>query len=44
MSNNPRAIREPISDDEDRPVFLAAVLAVVAAVVTLFFASSQHVC
>ena len=38
MSNNQR------TDDGDRPVFLAAVLAVVAAVVTLFFASSQHVC
>jgi hypothetical protein len=33
-----------MSDDGDRPVYLAAVLAVVAAVVTLFFASSPHIC
>jgi hypothetical protein len=44
MSNNQGTNRVPIGGVEDRPVFLAAVLAVVAAVVTLFFASSQHVC
>jgi hypothetical protein len=36
--------RTKLSDDGDRPVYVAAILAVVAAVVTLFFASSPHIC
>jgi hypothetical protein len=45
MPNDQRAkVSSSMSDDGDRPVYLAAILAVVAAVVTLCFASSPHIC